>query len=336
MSCQQGITSNLLDVFHDAIRHGDVADVKSMLKTQPTLANKKSNNGENALMVAAVSSNAIEMLHVLFDHNASLDTCGGYGRGVLLFAAEHGATPQAWDCLIHEKEKMHAAMDRTEASTFLEEFIGIDLDDGGYGTLDDALRMSAFKLHWDLTKHLLAQYDKKLRRVRVLELLVEMIPNLDECFVLDFLRLPAVQGALHDSVSQGEPCERCHACVRKAVEGGSIQVVEELERFDIFRSLIFAYCHSASAADRPLWMDAMKRYRQDETWKNTWTAFWVQRRKIGLPRHMGWRIAQYLYAFDATKIVKKFWRPEAVDWSTCDCCCELVGDGQFFFGGEDY
>ncbi|KAH9113189.1 hypothetical protein AeMF1_012578 [Aphanomyces euteiches] len=298
MNSHEENADNLIEAFHDAIRHGDVAAVKSMLESQPKLANKTSNKGEDALMVAAISLNAVEMMHTLIERGSSLDARGDDGRSVLLFAAENSVSPEAWDYLIQEKRRLDAI------PSYLGDCIVIDLVDRVDGILDEALRLAVNKCDWKCTEHLLAQHDMELRLVRVLKRLEEIIRKLDACIVHEFLRLPAVQSTFRAATRPPTPCQTSHDIVKQIVSRGSIQLLVELEQFDIFRNLIFAYCHSSPASVLPMWVDVMKKCRQDEMWTKTWIAFWVQRRKMGRADHMGQRIAQFLYVFDGDKIVQ--------------------------------
>ncbi|KAG9414285.1 hypothetical protein AC1031_013482 [Aphanomyces cochlioides] len=190
----------------------------------------------------------------------------------------------------------------------------------------EVLPLSVKKGHWDLVEHLLAKYDdSSMRCLEIFELLEEIVPSLDECLTIHILRLPIVQSTLYDAMMQQMKKQR------------SIVIVEELERIDVLRSYIFAFCYQSPAADASLWASVMKRYRDNETWKNSRAAFLVQRRKLGLPDHMGWRIAQNLNVFDGDTIVKAVcpWRRKVCD---CSDSSELAADvdSDKMFGSSDY
>ncbi|KAG9414283.1 hypothetical protein AC1031_013480 [Aphanomyces cochlioides] len=239
------------------------------------------------------------MMHTLIERGSSLDARGDDGRSVLLFAAENSVSPEAWDYLVQEQEKGDLMLYLP-----LGDCIVIDLIDRVDGILDEALRLAVNKCDWKCTEHLLARHDMELRLVRVLKRLEEIIPKLDECIVLEFLRLPAVQSTFRGATRPSKPCQNSHDIVKQIVSRGSVQLLVELEQFDIFRNLIFAYCHSSPASVLPMWVDVMKKCRQNEMWTKTWITFWVQRRKMGVADHMGQCIAQFLYVFDGDKIVQ--------------------------------
>ncbi|KAH9113191.1 hypothetical protein AeMF1_012580 [Aphanomyces euteiches] len=196
-----------------------------------------------------------------------------------------------------------------------------------------------FSRHWDLVEHLLAQYDSDLCHVRVVELLHDVIRREDEKLALEFLRHGAVERSLQGSTSPLKPCYTRHDVVRMVISLRLLPFMEELERFESFRSLIFTYCYDGRPnydccyySSDAVWDAFLKRYRQEETWKHTRMAFLVQRRKLGLPHEMGNRIAQFLYAFDAETIVNEVWLA-----CGCGCCCEAgVYDDDMFGDGADY
>ncbi|CAK4665758.1 unnamed protein product [Aphanomyces euteiches] len=292
MSDKDEVRGDAIDAFHAAIRRGDVSVVKSMLEIQPILANTTSEVGESPLVVAAISSNAVEMLRTLLEHDASLDARGDCGLAVLLSAAENDVKPAAWDYLMQVREGLHEKIDSMNASSDPAEVEGS--------------KAALSKGHWDLADHLLAQFDAGERVEYALQRLDDNISSSDEHLMVGFLRLPSVARAFHEAkYDPDEVGDRCRRCVKMAVSLNLLLLVEEMARFTYFHDLVVACCIRFPSS---LWNGIMRRFQQKEAWKYSRDAFLVQQRKIGLPSHMGDRIAQFVYACRAGDDVQDVWR----------------------------
>ncbi|CAK4665746.1 hypothetical protein LEN26_012399 [Aphanomyces euteiches] len=310
---RSAISNSDVEAFHQALCAGDTELMTSMLVNNPMLVNKKTTLRKYALMIAAVADKAVEMMDFLRERRADVDSGGDHGHKLLLFAAEHGASPDAWAYLMKWREESKL---KSKAMTDLITHVNSNPD-----IEEPALDLAVRGRNWKLAEHLLAQHDAEDRPRRVLALLEDVLWCHDEVAALAFLRLQVVQRSLQDPRRHLFSFKSCSTCVRLVVSNRSVVVVEELERYELFRSFIFAYCCQSAINDRPLWAAIMKRFREDETWRNSREAYLVQRRKIGLPDHIGKRMAEFLFALDTAKIVQEFWRPPESD---CGCGCDDV------------
>ncbi|KAG9414277.1 hypothetical protein AC1031_013474 [Aphanomyces cochlioides] len=268
-----------------------------MLKIQPILANTTSELGESPLVVATISSNAVVILHIFLGHDASLDTRGDRGLAVLLSAAENGVKPAAWDYLMQVKEGLHEKIDSMNASSDPAEVEG--------------LKASLSKGHWDLADHLLAQFDAGERVEYALQRLDDNISSCDEHLMVGFFRLPSVANPkssclLYDVSSAFDEAkydpdkdgDRCRRCAKMAVSMNLLLLVEEMERFTF-----------STTSSLPAAFVSQVRYGMASPGdSNKRTHGNILQRKIGLPSHMGDRIAQYVYACRAGDDIQDVWR----------------------------
>ncbi|CAK4668438.1 unnamed protein product [Aphanomyces euteiches] len=276
--------------------------------------------------MAMAAKECVFLRGILKDIGCSQETTTCYGDNV-------------WDCLVHWREGSRQQNENTTDASNPNMDIHTKQPSRGNEIEDCALKLALLSRHWDLVEHLLAQYDSDLCHVRVVELLHDVIRREDEKLALEFLRHGAVERSLQGSTSPLKPCYTRHDVVRMVISLRLLPLMEELERFESFRSLIFTYCYDGRPnydccyySSDAVWDAFLKRYRQEETWKHTRMAFLVQRRKLGLPHEMGNRIAQFLYAFDAETIVNEVWLA-----CGCGCCCEAgVYDDDMFGDGADY
>ncbi|KAG9414279.1 hypothetical protein AC1031_013476 [Aphanomyces cochlioides] len=258
MARRSAISNRDVEAFHEALCAGDIELMTSMLVKNPMVVNKKTTRSKNALMIAAVAEKAVEMMDFLRERRADLDSGGDHGRHLPLYAAENGASPDAWEYLMKWREESKL---KSKGKTDLVTHVNSNPDIEEHA-LDSAARHG----NWKLAEHLFAQHDADDRPLRVLALLEDALWCHDEVAVLAFLRLQVVQSSLQDP--------RRHffkPLSPRRRRAGAIRV---------FRSFIFAYCCQSAIKDSTLWADIMKRFREDETWRNSREAYLVQRRKM--------------------------------------------------------
>ncbi|KAF0719680.1 Aste57867_876 [Aphanomyces stellatus] len=93
----------------------------------------------------------------------------------------------------------------------------------------------------------------------------------------------------------------------RAVYSRLWNVVASFDQHDPLRPFVFARCFISHTVFRDHRKKILTRYRCDMTWRATREALLVQRRCVGLPDHIGWLIAEFVFVFDDVAQAEKYW-----------------------------
>ncbi|KAF0693530.1 Aste57867_15511 [Aphanomyces stellatus] len=322
----------LPDAFRDAISRGDVSSVTASLSLDPSLAYTRTKwTKTTALMLCTVAPNAIRLMELLRRCDVRLDARDANHRHALLFACEYGAEPATVDYLL--AWSTHSPWGRLE----------------GYTNSNTDVIMLAMKSgNASLVHHLMdlivappaipAMGQRCSFATNFgLVLLVAAIQTTHEDLALRCLDLPIVHSALIDFCESNKAVDiSSMRCAVQAVTHRMRGVVHGLETYGLrVRRAVFAQCYYSPDRNEH-WKDVCLRFERDATWENVRGAFLVQRRCVGLPDHMGWRIACYVFEFDATDQAWPFWCGECNSpGDTCCCHAGSFDDDSMHWVDED-
>ncbi|KAF0696233.1 Aste57867_13004 [Aphanomyces stellatus] len=188
----------------------------------------------------------------------------------------------------------------------------------------DLLLLSLQHGHLALAHHILDVMPTEHDSVETADQVLAALNTRNEDLVLRCLNRPATKASIEARVDDDDDWlvdnEYMLDWVVQAVQHDMHKVVSVLETQNRLYPAIHQYCfHNPNPAK---WIDVSERYRRLNLWAELKDSLLVQRRRIGLPDHVGMTIGSYLYTYDPARCAHANW---CIQCHNCIelCACQL-------------
>ncbi|KAF0686451.1 Aste57867_21728 [Aphanomyces stellatus] len=273
--------------FATSVSQGQVDDVQVSLQRWPLLIHSPLLWPAVLQFVASPTSSGVllRLLDCLHQFHVPFDAL--VAKRLLVHAGAHGVSPSGMDHLVASSK-----------SRLPRCFLSVDI----FGVLP--LLAALQHQHHELAHHVVERMDHGALNQYGGYLALRAIWSANEDVALRCLGLPHIQARLdaprNEQVNDDEWARANADMIEWAVEAVTSRlhrVVRCLETQERLRRYIHQACYLSP--DFEAWGSECDRYRAYKTWCHYRDPFLVQRRRVGLPDHVGLHIAKFVFEFDA-------------------------------------